>query len=444
MSEQYRISGNTATAITASIESGVRTRALRPDEQLPSVRGLAEALGVSPATVSAAYQQLRRRGIVSTAGRNGTRIRSAPPIATTRSSRALAVPDGVLDLASGEPDSDLLAAVAPALRSVAAQLAAGPGPVNYAAGGPLPQFVAAARERLAGLPDSASYTVVGGALDGIDRLLSVRLRPGDRVAVEDPGWPAMLDLLAAHGLTPVPVDLDEQGPTVAGMRAALAAGVSAVMVTTRAQNPTGASISASRARALRPLLRDTFLIEDDHAAELADFEMHPLAGAGSQWAFLRSASKSYGPDLRCAVLAGDDETISRVAGRMRLSAGWVSTVLQRTLLELWGSAQTDALLARARDSYGSRRAALIDALAGRGVPAFGSTGINVWIPVPDETRAVTLLRDAGYAVGPGHLHRVASPPAIRITISRLTEADIKPLADAVHRAVSGGHRTVAM
>lgn len=76
------------------------------------------------------------------------------------------------------------------------------------------------------------------------------------------------------------------------------------------------------------------------------------------------------------------------------------------------------------------------ALTERGLRANGRTGINVWVPVPDETRAVTALRDTGYAVAPGSLYRLSSPPGIRITVSPLDEADILPLADAVARATA--------
>ncbi|HEX8348224.1 MAG TPA: GntR family transcriptional regulator, partial [Actinoplanes sp.] len=70
----------------------------------------------------------------------------------------------------------------------------------------------------------------------------------------------------------------------------------------------------------------------------------------------------------------------------------------------------------------------------RGLQAHGDTGINVWVRVPDETRAVGALRDAGYAVAPGSLYRIAGPPGIRITISPLADADLAPLADAVAAA----------
>jgi DNA-binding transcriptional MocR family regulator len=86
-------------------------------------------------------------------------------------------------------------------------------------------------------------------------------------------------------------------------------------------------------------------------------------------------------------------------------------------------------------SYGARRDALLDALADRGVVGHGRSGMNVWIPVPDETGAVVRLVQSGWAVAPGARFRLNSPPAIRITVSMLTEKDIAPLAEAVAAAV---------
>jgi DNA-binding transcriptional MocR family regulator len=435
---RYQVTGGTASAISGSIETGVRRGALTAGQGLPPVRELAATLGVSPGTVAAAYRTLRQRGIVETAGRAGTRIRPRPPVAPTRAALRLPVPPGVLDLSDGAPDARLL----PALPRLALRSRHG-----YGDAGPIPELaeLAAARLRADGVRAPA-LTVTGGALDGIDRLLSAHLRPGDRVAVEDPGWANALDLVAALGLTAVPMPVDEQGPTPDALVAALRAGAAAVLVTSRAHNPTGAALTRQRAAQLRTVLRSldaphgsdrgVLVIEDDHAGELSPVPLHPLAGATEHWAFLRSTSKPYGPDLRLAVLAGDEATVARVEGRMRLGPGWVSTILQQLVVRLWSDPAVASLVSRAADSYLRRNAAVRAALAERGLAATGETGINVWLPVPDETAAVARLRDAGYAVAPGALFRTATPPGIRITVSQLSTRDIEPLADAVAAAVS--------
>jgi DNA-binding transcriptional MocR family regulator len=426
---QYQILGSTAAEISGSVEAGVRGGRLAPGAALPPVRRLAADLGVSPATVAAAYKALRDRGVVGTAGRAGTRVRARPAL-QPRQAQRLPPPPGALDLSVGEPDPRLLPDLGAALHRLDGT------PVGYLNSGPLPDLLELARERLP-VPRSAALTVTGGALDGIERTLTAYLRPGDRVAVEDPGWANLLDLIAALGLTPVPVPVDDDGPTEAGLAAALAGGVRAAVVTTRAQNPTGAAVTRRRALALRARLRgypQVLVVEDDHAAELAPVPAHPLAGATGSWAFVRSVSKPYGPDLRLAILAGDETTVARVEGRMRVGTGWVSTVLQRLVIDLWRDPSVRPLVAAAAASYAERREALLAALRSGGVPAHGRTGINVWVPVADETAAVTRLRDDGYAVAPGSLYRIASPAGLRITVSPLDPDRIEPLAEAVRRA----------
>jgi DNA-binding transcriptional MocR family regulator len=399
------------------------------------VRTLAGSLGVATATVAAAYRGLRERGVVQTAGRNGTRVRPRPPVAS-RVARRVPAPPGTLDLSTGEPDPRLLPSLGPALRRLATSAAQ---PVRYADAGPWPALVEVARARFAAEGvTAADLTVTAGTLDAVERLLASRLRPGDRVGIEDPAWANLIDLVAALGLHPVPIPVDDEGPTVDGLRRALSAGVAAVVVTSRAHNPTGGYVSADRAARLRRVLAgasDVLVIEDDHGAELAEVPLSTLAGPSRPWALVRSLSKPYGPDLRVAVLAGDAASIARVQGRMRLGSGWVSTVLQRLVVDLWSDEKVSATVAGARHEYGRRRTALVEALARRGVPARGRTGINVWVSTSDESGAVAALRDLGYAVAPGSLYRLGSAPGFRISVGALELSDVDKLADGVLAAV---------
>ena len=436
MAVRYQIEGTTAAGISISVEYAVTHGTLAPGENLPPVRALAHELGVSPNTVAAAYRQLRDRGVVETAGRNGTRVRPRPPVAPRLAAHP-PVPPGLVDLSSGEPDTELLPAPGPAL----ARVAAGATATNYMSG-PLPALIAAARARLGPVP-AAHVTVTAGALDALERILSAHLKAGDRIAVEDPGWARLLDLVAALGLHPLPVAVDDDGPDPAALAAALHRSAKAVIVTSRAQNPTGAVITGARAAGLRRVLEPfphVLVVEDDHAAELASEELHTIAGATGCWAFLRSTSKPYGPDLRLAILAGDETTVARVEGRMQLGAGWVSTVLQRLVVEMWSDRDVSAAVAAARSEYEQRRTRLVEMLRARSVPARGRSGINVWLPVADETSAVTRVRDAGFAVAPGALHRIGGSPAIRVSVGRLRPAMYEPLVAALVGAVRPGER----
>ena len=410
---------------------------LDPGQVLPPLRELAAELGVNPNTVAAAYRILRERGVVETAGRRGTRVR-ARPASTARESLGVEAPEGVLDISDGNPDPALLPSLAEAL-AVAAD-AASRTPVLYGAPAVDPELAASARASLAADGIAADHlAVTSGSLDAIERVLEAHLRPGDAVAVEDPGWGSLLDLMPALGLRAVPVAVDDEGPLAGGLERALADGARAAVVTLRAQNPTGAAVSAARARELRAVLAArprTLLVEDDHGHGIVDQPPHSLAGTTDHWALTRSTAKAYGPDLRLAVLAGDALTVDRVRGRQRLGPGWVSHLLQRAVAHLWASGAVDP--ARVAGSYQARRDALIAALAERGVTGYGRSGMNVWVHAPDETGAVARMLHAGWAVAPGARFRLDSPQGLRLTVSRLAPHDIRPLADALTAAVSVG------
>ncbi|MFH9006338.1 aminotransferase class I/II-fold pyridoxal phosphate-dependent enzyme [Streptomyces afghaniensis] len=431
---EYRISGRRAADISASIERAVGSGELSPGQLLPPMRELAQQLGVNPNTVAAAYRTLRERGVIETAGRRGSRVRPAPAT-TGRDHIRVDVPHGVRDVANGNPDPALLPPLAGAFAAAAAE--GDRAPVLYGADPLEPELARIARAGLDadGVPDGP-LAVLSGALDGIERVLAAHLKPGDTVAVEDPGWGRTLDLVPALGLRTVPVGVDDEGPRADDVRRALEAGARALIVTDRAQNPTGAAVSAPRARALRSVLQEhpeTLLIEDDHGHGIVDVPLHPLAGATRHWAFVRSAAKAYGPDLRLALLTGDAVTVDRVRGRQRLGPGWTSRLVQRALVRLWadGAVDTGAVAA----AYGRRRDALIGALGRRGVVAHGRSGMNVWVPVPDETGAVSRLLHAGWAVAPGARFRLSAPPGIRVTVSTLTEDETEALAVAIASAL---------
>ncbi|MEV8533293.1 aminotransferase class I/II-fold pyridoxal phosphate-dependent enzyme [Streptomyces sp. NPDC051211] len=437
---EYLISGGRASEIAASVEAGVGSGELTPGALLPPMRELAARLGVNPNTVAAAYRTLRERGVIETDGRRGSRIR-ARPASTPRGAMGVAVPAGARDLSTGNPDPALLPSLDGPLAAAARRYAL--APTQYGQDPVVPELARLARAELTadGVPDGP-LALTSGALDGIERVLAAHLKPGDAVAVEDPGWGNVLDLVPALGLRVLPVEVDDEGPRPAAVAAALAAGARALVVTSRAQNPTGAVVGAARAAALRTLLAahpQVLVIDDDHGHGIVDLPLHSLGGVTRHWALVRSTAKAYGPDLRLAVLTGDPVTLDRVRGRQRLGPGWVSRVLQYAVLELWSSGAVDpAAVARA---YGERRDALVAALAARGVPAYGRSGMNVWVPVAEETAVVTRLLAAGWAVAPGARFRLGSGPGIRITVSRLTPSDVPGLAEAIAAATGPASTT---
>jgi DNA-binding transcriptional MocR family regulator len=430
------IAGATANEIADSVERAVRQARLLPGDRLPPIRRLGLRLGVSPTTVAAAYARLQARGVVTARGRGGTAVAGRPPLAVAGPPAAL--PPGVRDLTHGGPDPALLPPLEEALAGVDRR------PHLYGEDPVLPELAALATAQLEadGVP-AAGLAVVGGALDGVERVLKAHLRPGDRVAVEDPGFPPAFDLVRSLGLRPEPVPVDDDGPLPDGLAGALASGCRAFLTTLRAQNPTGAAATPARLGELRRVLAahpEVVVVEDDHAGPVAGAPGVTLAGDDRPaWAHVRSVSKWLGPDLRLALLTGDPETVARVQGRQLAGTGWVSHLLQGLAVALWSA--PGGTLERGRDTYRRRREALAAELAARGVPAHARSGLNVWVPVAEEGTVSRRLLDAGWAVLPGERFRLRSRPAIRVTVSTLEVAEAARLAGDIEAATAPGRRT---
>ena len=424
MLEQNYIHGESAVKITQSIESAIARGRLSAGDSLPPVRNVAAQLGVSPATVAAAYRALQQRGVVTADGRRGTRVRPAAPVAAPPPPP---LPRGVRDLASGNPDPELL----PDLFEQRLYR----DDLND------PRLIALAKKQFeADRVPAKHVAVVSGALDGLERVLREVARAGDRIAIEDPGFTGVIDLLASLSLVPVPVSVDDEGPIASSLRAALRS-VRALIIVPRAQNPTGAAITARRARELRRVLDEfpeVFIVEDDHAGPVAGAPYVTLITKRDRWAVVRSVSKPLGPDLRIALLTGDAETIARVEGRQTLGIRWVSHVLQRLVIRLWSDRVVQRLLKRAEKTYAERRRALIDALAAHGIEAHGASGLNVWIPLRDESSVVQSLLARGWAVNAGERYRIASGPAIRVTVAALPPNDAKKFARDLASILNSG------
>jgi DNA-binding transcriptional MocR family regulator len=429
---RYHITGRRASEIAESVERGIREGELTAGTRLPTVRSLASHRGISTATVASAYRELRRRGLVAGAGRLGTTI--APRVPPSPRGRPI-VPAGVVDLLSGNPDPALLADLAPAFVSLPRE------PVLYGECGSDAELLALAAARLEsdGVP-SDHLTVVGGALDGVQLALQAHVRPGDRIAVEDPCYPGIIDLASALGLTVLPMAIDDRGPTPEGLARALRGGAVACALTPRAQNPFGSAVDAERAAELKEVLSRhpaVLVLEDDHAFDITERRCHSLCEPGrARWAHIRSVSKSLGPDLRLAIMTGDATTVARVDARRLLAAGWVSHLLQRLVVRMWTDPSEPTRVADVAATYTRRREALRDALRARGIESHGRSGLNVWIPVAHEDATVAALQERGWGVLAGDRFRIASPRAIRVTTARLEPDDAVRFAADLEAAMT--------
>lgn len=431
MSDQ--ITGTTAADIADSVR-GLRDRGvLRAGSPLPPVRELAATLGVNRNTAVAAYRQLAQAGIVISRGRAGTVITGLEAVAQ----EGYASDTVLRDVGTGNPDPRLIPDPSQALATVAGR------PVLY--GEPvidrgLEQW---AQQWIANDIGHLDFriTVTSGAVDAVERLLAQALMRDDAVALEDPCFLASIHTVRLGGYRAVPVPVDDEGMTVQGLRDALDDGIRAVICTPRAQNPTGASLTATRAAELRAVLADhpyVLIIEDDHFSMLSHQPYESLIGPEHRrFALVRSVSKFLGPDMCLAIAATDATTAERLAMRLSPGTTWVSHLLQRLTLTQLTDESVVSRIAEAREHYAARNTAFATRLREEGLDSPATDGLSLWVQLPKPARVVAeRLMRRGWLARTGDdfaLDERAEPSQhLRLTVHDLSDDDAETLvADLV-------------
>ncbi|WP_171923140.1 transcriptional regulator PtsJ [Salmonella bongori] len=427
------IDGKTASEIFNSIRQHIIAGTLQAEDALPPVRELASELNVNRNTVAAAYKRLITAGLAQSLGRNGTVIKGNPsPVALEGGN-----PDTLLhDLSGGNPDPQRL----PDLSRYFARLSRTPhlygdAPVS-------PELHAwALRWLQEAMPGPGEIDITSGALDAIERLLWAHLLPGDNVAVEDPCFLSSINILRYAGFNASPVSVDSEGMQPEKLEQALSQGARAVILTPRAHNPTGCSLSARRAATLQNILArhpQVLVIVDDHFALLSSSSWQPVIAQTTQhWAVIRSVSKTLGPDLRLAVVASDSVTSAKL--RLRLNAGsqWVSHLLQDLVCACLTDPDYQHRLAQTRQFYAARQQKFASALLQHGIAISPGDGLNAWLPLEAHSQATAFtLAKAGWLVREGEAFGVSGPShGLRITLSTLSDSEINTLAADIDQAL---------
>jgi DNA-binding transcriptional MocR family regulator len=337
--------------------------------RLPSARGLAAEVGLNRATVTAAYRELARRGLlVLRPGRPPRGPRSSSPAARDAEQRP---PAGTLDLARYAPDRELLPA-GNVFRWLGFGQGEGESVAQYGDSwgyAPLREFLSRrlAAAGVATRPENVLLTA--GVQHGLDVILRSLVRPGDAVLAEDPTYPGLPPLLAVHGVRAVGMPVhrdglhpDEIGPLVERARPRLA------IVTPTLQNPTGVVLDGKTRRALlsRLLPAGCIVVEEYFDPGLVDDGQAPppLAALDPRVITVGSFSKALFPGLRVGWIAGSGELLERVAAVKRAADLGGSQFLEAAAWTLCQRGVLDGQLARLRGAARERLRIVRDALAG--------------------------------------------------------------------------------
>ncbi|WP_203044282.1 aminotransferase-like domain-containing protein [Pimelobacter simplex] len=414
-----------AAALSAAVTSG----ALVAGDRLPSERDLARALHVSRATVVAAYDELRGRGLVESRQGSGTRVAapaSREPAAVTRRLRrglsAAAVrrfdgaPEGLISmryaLEPGDPR------IASALAEVVEEdLPALLDEVGYAPRGlPSLQVAVADHYTSSGLPTTpAEILVTTGTHQAVALVSQLLVERGSTVAVESPSWPGCFDTFSALGARLVGVPMDDDGIRVDRLRQVLAAErVAALFVMPTFHNPTGTLMSAVRRRDLAqtaaehgvPVVEDLAYSTDlgHRGAIPPPVAAAAASSAGSRVFTVGSLSKSLWAGLRVGwvrAAAGDIEQLGYLKAGADMGTPLLDqAVAARLLPGLPGLAEDRTAVARERLEHAT-------GLLRTHLPAWtwrtpdGGTALWIRLPGYDASSFAQVALRHGVEVTPG-------------------------------------------
>jgi DNA-binding transcriptional MocR family regulator len=421
-----QVPGPVYLALADSITALVRDGRLVTETRLPSERELAAELDLSRATVTAAYDQLRERGLLASRTGAGSFI-AIPPTATATGRRS-ALNRWALPTHDPRELIDLTAAAMPAPAGVLEQAFAEAAPqvgalaegVGYDPMG-LPRLRAAIADRftqrgLATTPDQ--ILVTSGALHAFDLLLRLLTGPGDRVVTELPSYPGALDAIRTNGARVVPVALATGGGwDVGALQAALrqTAPRLAYLIPDY-HNPTGGYIDAQQRRDVLRVARSTgtTVVVDESFVHLGlaplddpDGAIAPAlatAALDSSVVTIGSLSKPVWGGLRIGWVRASADLVQRLSAR-RAASDMSGSVLD----QLVGVAlldRFDEIAGRRRAQLAPQRAAMAAALA-RELPAWRAPvpagGMSFWVELdaPLGTPLSLLAAQSGVAIVPG-------------------------------------------
>lgn len=445
-------SGPVYLAITRALEADIRSGRLRAGDRLPPHRELAESLGVNVGTVSRAYAEARRRGLVRGEVGRGTFVQ---PPGSLPFGAAIAAPDeaGPIDLATNVPLRDPAPDLAAALR----ELAAAPdldARVAYGdpAGSAEVRRAGAAWLTGLGVPVTPDRVVVcAGAQHAILTALACVVGPGEVVLAEALTYPGFLGAARMLGLRVRGVALDPHGLVPESLEALCQSERPRLLYCMPAlQNPTAVRLGAERRRRIAEIARrhDLVLVQDDVQSGLVDDPEPSLASLAPERVLtIASLSKNFVPGLRIAFLGGAQLDTDR-AREVVWSSIWMASAIGAEIARRWIEDGTGhAVLARRRTEMQARHALARQILAGTSyVSQAGSH--HLWLPLPPPWSTASFtseLARRGVKVSASDAflaQRAEAPRAVRVSISGpYTRARLEQGLRALRRLLDEGPTT---
>ena len=421
-------------AIADALARDVREGALQRGDQLPTHRDLARTLGLTVGTVSRAYQEAARRGLVSGEVGRGTFVAAPAPARSSASEiRGLAEArhELTINLPPDPADDSLAAIFADSLRALADSPQARTL-LDYSPAGGTSAQRQAALGWLAALglaPGRRRVLLASGAQHAITLVLTALTRPGDLVVCEQLTYPGFKAAASSAGVTLEGVAVDEQGVVPEDLERACRAGAPKLCyLVPTIQNPTCSVLSPKRRDAVAEVLRRhrVPLLEDDIHGRLPTVSPQPIAARIPELAFyVASLSKALAPGLRTAYLVAPEAWAERLEAVLWANL-WSTPPLTGELAARWMQDGTgERILAARRRETEVRQEIAREILAPHPFSAHPQ-GYQLWLPVPEPWRAedfVAAARQRGVGINAPStffVGRGATPHAVRVCLGAPT------------------------
>ena len=426
-------------AIADGLASDVSTGALAPGTRMPTHRDLADALGVTIGTVSRAYAEAARRGLVTGEVGRGTFVRSAtggePGVSEGGAS-------DVIDLSVNHPPP-VEGAEAAALQAVLRSLSRRrdmDALLSYPAEGGSRAHREAAAEWIARgghVVPPERVVLTSGSQHGLVALLSMLAREGDAILAEELTYPGLKAIAGLLRMRVQPVAMDAGGLVPAALDEACArSGARVLYAMPTIHNPVACVLSARRREEIAEIVarRGLTLIEDDVHGRLADRPPPPIAALVPDRVFyVGSTSKTLAPGLRVGFVAAPPAMAERLASTVRVTT-WGAAPLTSEIVADWiRDGTAESLLAARRREAAARQALVRDALGA--VPGMTAGAYHCWMPLPSRWTSAAFAaecRRRAVAVTPSdafHAGTGEPPAAVRLCVGapRTREALVRGL-----------------
>ncbi|WNG41369.1 PLP-dependent aminotransferase family protein [Archangium minus] len=426
-------SGPLYRAIADALSEDIDAGRLAPGTRLPTHRELAERVGVTVGTVTRAYAEAEKRGLVSGEVGRGTFVRDREVPAHMPTPVELAHDDSPVELGINAPATPEGDPASQALRRSLEELGRTsrlPELLAYqpAAGTTAHRAAGAAWASRFGLQARPEQVVVcAGGQHAMEVALAALTRPGDTLATEALTYPGIKVLARRFQLRLQGVAMDAQGLVPESFEAACRNGTVRILYTQpTCHNPTGAVMPEERRRKVAEVARrhGVVVLEDDSYGLLAETRPPPLSTFLPEASyFIAGVSKLLTPGLRIGYLVAPARARGeRLAEEVGL-ASLMTTPLMAEVLARWVEDGTaDELVVRQRQEVADRLD-LTRAMLGRGVQREAPVPLyHLWLGLPEGRRSEEFVAQARrngvsvtsadlFTAGPGPV-----PAAVRVCI----------------------------